>query len=126
MTGGRRGFALAEVLFATAIAGTFIGAVAIAGGAHLAFIAASFDETVARRAAAARLEEAIARPERLAPGARGFAVDALPGARGEEEVREVEPGLLAVLVRVSWKTAGIEGERALDLATLVAREEGPR
>jgi hypothetical protein len=50
-----------------------------------------------RLAATSRLETAPSRP--LAPGRRAFDAGS-PGLSGEEEVREVAPGLLEVAVRV--------------------------
>lgn len=126
-----RGFSLMEVVVATSIAVVMTGAITVAHEAHFGFIARSFEETVAARAAAGRLEEVGAGRGPLAEGVRAFALDpalarSLPRARGEERIRALEPGLFEVEAAVVWPDARErDAERRYALTTLVAREEKP-
>lgn len=117
-----------EVVVATTIATVVTAAIVVAAAEHFAFIGRAFEEAVAQRAAAARLEEigaAAAAGGPLAPGARTFPVPALADGRGEERVRALEPGLLSVEVLVTWTCGREGGERRVALGTLVATEGAP-
>ena len=117
-----------EMVLCTAVAAVLLGGLftGLAGNARA--VRESLGEAAAGRAASSRLEVLRADRGSAAPGRRAFELDAgaselLPGARGEEEVEEVRPGLLAVAVRVTWRGAGGD-ERTVRLASLLAREGG--
>ena len=114
---GERGTALVLVMGVLLVAGIF-------------GIAFSFEDAVAHRAAAARLEEVRAFGKTPPAGRHAIPLspdvrDSLPTARAEETVREREPGLFAMEVTVSWSGAGGE-PRSVVLSTLIAAAGGDR
>jgi hypothetical protein len=109
-----RGHTLIDVMVALGVLGILAGTALHGGEAHLAAIGHDRDDLRAAHAATSRLEALD--PARLEPGIRTFVP--FPGARGVEEVREREPGLREVTVRVR---AGSSGPLA-ECTTLVAVE----
>lgn len=125
-----RGLTLIEVTTAISLATIMAGAAIVATGEHFRFIAGSFEEAAAARAAAARLEALAAGAAPLAPGDRAFALasetaGALPGVRGEERVRARGPRLFSVEVAIVWPVPAEGRERRVALETLVAAEDAP-
>lgn len=127
-----RGNILAEVVVALGCATTLAGSAVVATSAHFELAERAFERRVAERAAAARLEALSAGAVPLAPGERAFPLDpaladSIRGARGEERVRVLEPGLFeveaAVILRGRPERNGTVPEHRVALTTLLAREE---
>jgi hypothetical protein len=122
------GFSYLECILCTSVMTLLLGALFVGLAGNSKAVGDSLDDAAAGRAAASRLEVLRAGRVAATPGTRSFEPDAgavriLPGLRGEEEIREAGPGLLAVEVRLRWKGAG-EEERSASLRTLLAREGG--
>jgi hypothetical protein len=112
-----RGFTVIEAVVALAVLTLVATSVLVGEGAQLRGVARSFDELAASRAAAARLEELAVADPPLVPGESTFPVD-LPGCRGVQIVRRIEPGLYEVTARVEH-----DGRRHVELVTRLARKE---
>jgi type II secretory pathway pseudopilin PulG len=120
------GWSYLEIMVCFAILAVVLGSLFTAQARDFRWLGDALDETRAERAAAARMEAYLSGRETPETGSRVLPVDpgideGLPGARVEEEIREIEPGLYSVEVRVVWRGAGAE-ERRFVLATLVAAE----
>jgi hypothetical protein len=118
------GWTYLEMIGSLAILVIILGAVSSAQTQDFRYLAESFDETTAERAAASRIETLLAGKAEPAEGSRTVEPDprleeALPGVRLVEVVRRTEPGLFSVEVRVLWRGAGGQ-EHAYSLTTLVA------
>lgn len=117
MVRNARGFTVIEAVVALAVLTLVATSVLVGEGAQLHGVARSFDELAASRAAAARLEELAATDAPLAPGVSAFPVE-VPGCRGVQTVRRIEPGLFEVTARVE------RDERMhVELVTRLARKE---
>lgn len=110
---GQRGFTVLEIIVALAVVGLVATAVFVGEDSQLRQVSQSFGELELSRAASSRLER-MGAPE---PGERAFEVE-VQGARGQETVRIVEPGLFEVTVEVR------RGAEIVRLVTLVAEEAG--
>jgi hypothetical protein len=119
VVGRERGLTVLEVVVALAVLTIIVTSVMVGERSQLAGVVHSFDELAASRAAAGRLEELAGAP--LVVGETTFDVDAqaLPGCVGVQRIREVTPGLFEVSVRIERARA----ERAVQLTTLMVREE---
>lgn len=109
-----RGSAVAECIIALGVITILVSAAMDGVGAQARGSLLAKDALRVRLSASSRLETAPTRP--LEPGRRAFDPMAA-GLSGEEEVREVAPGLLEVSVRVR----AASGARA-ELVTRVATE----
>lgn len=115
MRRSERGSIVAESVIALGVVTILVTAAMGGVVAHARAGVLSRDALRVRAAASSRLETA---PQRaLAPGLRRFDPEPV-GLAGEEEVREVSPGLLEVTVRVR-AASGV----AAEMATRVATEE---
>ena len=121
-----RGLTVLEAVVSAGMLLTVTGALLAVGAGSSRTLGEAFRETAAARAASARLEALAAGRAGARIGTHAFPPDPeiarpLPGAEGEEEVRQAGPGLLSVEVRILWKGPGGDGRR-LAVATLVAGE----
>ncbi|MCA8954740.1 MAG: hypothetical protein KDC87_01625 [Planctomycetes bacterium] len=121
-----RGFVLIEVVLAM-LAFVVLASVAFQGSrVQLAAIEQGMAETRATGLVAARLAELRVAPARLAVGTQAFSLAAnrcagLQDVTGEQSVREVEPGVLEVVVVVTWRPRGAERTRSTELRTWMVR-----
>lgn len=133
MTGSPRprresGLSILECVVCLSILVVLLGAVTSSRDREMRWVADTYRETAAERAASSRLEEIAEAGTAPRAGTRAFVLDddsarILGDARCEEEVREAGPGLVAVEVRVRWRS--VDGsERTAVLATLVATGGG--
>jgi hypothetical protein len=97
MRKNQRGVAVAECAISLCLVTILVTAAMDGIGLQAKSEVFAKDALAVRLAASSRLESASERPP--APGRRAFDA-AIPGATGEEDVREVAPGLLEVVVRV--------------------------
>jgi type II secretory pathway pseudopilin PulG len=115
-----------ECAIALAVLSVIATSVATSSNADLRYFARSHEETVAGRAAAARIERLSAAKSAPGLGATTFALDAdaakqLRDAAATQTVSLVEPGLYRVETEVTWRAADGGTARA-KVATLLARE----
>ncbi len=123
------GWSYLEIVVSFTVLTVILGSLFVAQAREFRYLADAFDETTAERAAAARIETLLAGKAAPEAGTRALGPDpvlaeALPGVRLEEFVREVEPGLFSVEVRVRWGGAGRE-EHRVTLVSLVATGRRP-
>jgi type II secretory pathway pseudopilin PulG len=123
-----RGLSTLEMVITLAVLGFLASSVVVVESRDFRFARESHDRAAALRACAARLEEYAGGAAAPAAGERTFDLPPVlagrfPGAVATESVRTAAEGLLEVVVRVRWRTAG-GGEVEARLATLVATEAG--
>lgn len=116
MVARARGFTVLEVVVALAVLTIVATSVMVGERGQLRQVGHSFDELMASRIAAGRLE--VLATARLVPGETVFDVEE-PGLEGVQRIRELTPGLFEVRVSVQRP-----GGREFRLTTLMTREEG--
>jgi len=113
---------MVEAVIAITIIGILAVAVSSGDAQELRFVAESFAETKADRLASGRIERLRSDGALLEPGESEFDLPAefirgLSGARGHQDVREIEPGLCEIVVAISWLPVGASRRRVVELTT---------
>jgi prepilin-type N-terminal cleavage/methylation domain-containing protein len=129
MQSDERGAMLIELMVALVVFAV-LGSWAFRGeSGQLRHVADAFEETVAIRLASGRLEELRNYEVELKEGQSEFPLPKLTAdvsrdLSGEQLVRQLEPGLFEVEVRVRWRGRSGAGAPQVVLSTLMERRSG--
>ncbi len=123
------GLVLLEAIIAWFVFVVLMGWAFTSGSNQLRHVAASFDQTQATQLASGRLEGLRPEGVSIEIGVSEFeipvvATEGLADVRGEQHVRQLEPGLIEVQVTVSWRAQELTQRREVVLTTLIERRRG--